>query len=143
MEIFGKRLRLLREEKDLTQIELAKILSLTNSTISQYEAGKRMPEQGILQKIADIFDVSVDYLLGRTDDPESPGHFNKGPDPSHEEKITSALVDDPELFDFWQALKKRDELRILFKQVKPLSEDSIRRIIKYIKMVEDEITKER
>lgn len=64
---FGKRLRSLREDKKLTQAELAAILGLGESTISFYEADKRKPDHDILVSIADYFDVSLDYLLGRKD----------------------------------------------------------------------------
>jgi len=64
---FGKRFKTLRLEKNLTQAELAKILSIGESTISFYESDKREPDYETLQKIADFFNVSVDYLLGRTD----------------------------------------------------------------------------
>jgi len=63
---FGKRFKTLRLEKNLTQAELAKILSIGESTISFYESDKREPDYETLQKIADFFNVSVDYLLGRT-----------------------------------------------------------------------------
>ena len=65
----GKRIKFLREQKELSQLELAKILNISNSTLSQYEAGNRVPGDDIKNKIADYFNVSVDYLLGRTDDP--------------------------------------------------------------------------
>lgn len=65
--MFDKRLKLLRNEKDLKQSELADILGVSNSTIGMYEQGRRYPDLDTLQKIADYFDVSVDYLLGRTD----------------------------------------------------------------------------
>jgi transcriptional regulator with XRE-family HTH domain len=66
---FGGRLRRLREEKGLKQTDLAKLLKLeSSSTISQYEneALNRIPDAHILQKLADLFNVSIDYLLGRT-----------------------------------------------------------------------------
>jgi len=63
---FGNRLRQLRKEKGLTQAELAKLLSIGESTISFYESGKRQPDYETLIRIADLFNVSVDYLLGRT-----------------------------------------------------------------------------
>jgi|GEM_PF-2136463 len=69
MATFGGRLRRLREEKDLKQTELAKLLNLeSSSTISQYEneSLNRIPDAHILKRIADIFDCSTDYLLGRT-----------------------------------------------------------------------------
>ncbi|WCK55386.1 helix-turn-helix transcriptional regulator [Aneurinibacillus sp. Ricciae_BoGa-3] len=67
----GERLRLLREKNDLTQIALAKKLNIPNQNISNYERDFRQPDYETLKKLADLFDVSVDYLLGRTDHPET------------------------------------------------------------------------
>ena len=66
MMIFGERLKYLREDKGITQIDLANFLMLANSTISQYESGKRTPDVETLQKIADFFGTTTDYLLGKT-----------------------------------------------------------------------------
>ncbi|MEW6448256.1 MAG: helix-turn-helix domain-containing protein [Bacillota bacterium] len=63
-----ERLKLLREEKGLTQEKLAKNLSLSVSAIGMYEAGERQPPYATLERIASFFDVSVDYLLGRTEE---------------------------------------------------------------------------
>lgn len=60
---FGERLRTLREAAGLSQAKLGRTLSLDKSTISLYEAEKREPSQAVLQKIADYFRVSVDYLI--------------------------------------------------------------------------------
>lgn len=60
-------LKQLRNEKKITQRELANLLNLSPSTIAMYETGQRKPDFETLQKIADFFDVSTDYLLGRTD----------------------------------------------------------------------------
>ncbi len=46
----GKRIKYLREEKELSQLELSKILNISNSTLSQYEAGNRMPGDEIKRK---------------------------------------------------------------------------------------------
>ena len=64
---FGKRLRKLRESKNISQVELAKVFNITSAALSQYELNKRFPDEETLHKLADYFDVSVDYLLGRTD----------------------------------------------------------------------------
>lgn len=64
-----ERLKELRSEKQITQRELANLLRLSPSTIAMYETGQRMPDPEILQRIADFFGVSTDYLLGRTDIP--------------------------------------------------------------------------
>lgn len=63
--MIGKRLRLLREEKDATQAEVAKAIGVTPEAIGMYEHGKREPRGEILAGLADYFGVSVDYLLGR------------------------------------------------------------------------------
>lgn len=63
---FGDRLKELREEKDIKQSELAKIFNISASTIGMYEQNRRTPDYSILSSIADFFDVSVDFLLGRT-----------------------------------------------------------------------------
>jgi len=62
---FGQRLRLLRENRGLTQKELGQILNVSESTIGMYERGEREPNFETLEKIADYFEVQVDYLLGR------------------------------------------------------------------------------
>lgn len=60
---FGKRLREMREEKGLTQAELAKLASLGESTISFYESGKREPSYNVLITLADILNTTPNYLL--------------------------------------------------------------------------------
>ena len=64
---FQNRLKQLREENNLTQLELAQKFNITSQTISQYERGIRTPDFNLLNSITDFFGVSVDYLLGRTD----------------------------------------------------------------------------
>lgn len=61
---FGKRLKTLRIKKKLTQQQLADLLGLTKSVISAYENGLRYPAYDVLIKIARIFKVSTDFLLG-------------------------------------------------------------------------------
>jgi transcriptional regulator with XRE-family HTH domain len=59
------RLKELRKTKDITQEELAKQLQLSPSAIGMYETGRREPDFETLQRIADYFHVSTDYILGR------------------------------------------------------------------------------
>jgi len=66
MATFAERLKQLRKEKDLTIEQLASNLGSAKSTISRYENG-REPKADILQLLAEYFNVSVDYLLGKTD----------------------------------------------------------------------------
>ncbi|HIE4788150.1 TPA: helix-turn-helix domain-containing protein [Clostridioides difficile] len=67
MATFGERLKKLRTEKKITQQELATILNINKSSISRYEKDQQMPEIKLLETIADYFDISLDYLLGRSD----------------------------------------------------------------------------
>ncbi len=61
------RLRDLRTEKGLTQYEIADYLNLKRTTYANYESGTREPDYETLLKISDFFDVSIDYLLEKTD----------------------------------------------------------------------------
>ncbi|MDV8933723.1 MAG: helix-turn-helix domain-containing protein [Carnobacterium sp.] len=59
-------IRSIREDSDITQQEMAKLLNVSQNTYSQYETGKIEWTASTLVKIADYFDVSIDYLLDRT-----------------------------------------------------------------------------
>ena len=65
--MLGNRLKDLRYQKEITQEELGKVLNKTKNNISQYETGKRQPDNETLIKISEYFQVSLDYLLGKTD----------------------------------------------------------------------------
>ena len=64
------RLRELRKAKGISQLKLALDLNTSQNTISRYETGEREPGLVELIKIADYFNVSVDYLLERTNNPK-------------------------------------------------------------------------
>lgn len=64
--MFKDRLRKLREEKDITQKELATILGIGSTAVNGYEMGINTPTFDRLIKLADYFNVSIDYLCGRT-----------------------------------------------------------------------------
>ena len=68
MNVFKDRLKLLRENKKISSKELADALNVDVATISNYESGRRNPKNETLLQLADFFNVSIDYLLGRTDD---------------------------------------------------------------------------
>lgn len=77
MSVFGKRLKKLRSEKEgLTQEKLGEIFNVRKGTVSNWENGNRFPDENTLIKLADYFDVSVDYLLGRSNK-RQPHHLTK------------------------------------------------------------------
>ncbi len=63
------RLKELRQKKKITQVKMAIDLNMNQNTISRYESGIRQADYQTLILFADYFNVSIDYLLGRTDNP--------------------------------------------------------------------------
>ncbi|MED4726839.1 helix-turn-helix transcriptional regulator [Aneurinibacillus migulanus] len=112
---FGQRLSDLRTKNKLTQQELSNRLNIAKSTLAMYETGKRQPGFETLQRIADFFETSTDYLLGRTNEPsptykasndESDGlAFIDGEGPITEEE-KEYLKESLELFRRMKAKKK-------------------------------------
>lgn len=68
MSIFSERLKYIRNLRGLSQTELGEILGVQKNAVSQWETDKRFPLEDTLMRIVDYFDVSLDYLMGRTDD---------------------------------------------------------------------------
>lgn len=64
-----KRLTLLRKRMKWTQNDMATKLNISRSAYAGYEIGRRVPEYATLENLADIFEVSIDYLVGRTNEP--------------------------------------------------------------------------
>lgn len=124
--MLSDRLKKLRNEKNLLQKEIAKKLKITTSAYGFYEQGKRTPDTEILNKIAEFYNVSIDYLLGRTNIRDSA------------DKITNSLNSNPELSEFWNSLRNREDLQLLFEQTKDLSPKNINQIIRIIKAIKDD-----
>ena len=70
---FPTRLRSAREQRGLSQAELAKKAGLQSSAVSHFETGTRKPSFDNLRRLADALNLSTDYLLGRTDDATADG----------------------------------------------------------------------
>lgn len=130
--MFGKRLRMLRENKGYNQEKIANLCGLSTSTIGMYEQGRRQPDNDTLVKLADIFDVSIDYLLGKTevqkyenpyDDELEKVLFSKAKELNTEEKkailnVINAIkkdVDSKGWYIAYFTFKRRNFARWLFK----------------------------
>jgi transcriptional regulator with XRE-family HTH domain len=111
--VLGKRITALRKEAGLTQEQLAKRLNITRSALSQYELGSRNPDYDLLLKIADFFEVTVDYLLGK---PKSVSVVK--------EEKASYNVDDP-------------DLQIAFREASDFSEEAKQQAIDFIKYLKE------
>ena len=67
MKAFGERLKELRTAKGLTQKQLAEILSVSGNTVHCWESDKQEPSMAALLKLSEYFEVSLDYLFGRSE----------------------------------------------------------------------------
>ena len=113
----ASRIKQLREGAVLTQLDLAKILLVSNSTLSQYESGARVPSDEMKASIADYFGVSLDYLYGRTNQRQSSNENPKknlqaalwGGDKDLTQEDLDAMWDDVERFAAFVAQKRREE----------------------------------
>lgn len=102
---FNDRLSLIRKDNNMSRETLANKLGVSYSTIAKYESGSRQPDFDTLQSIARLFDVTTDYLLGKTDNP------NLTKDDELE-----AIRNDPKLnlmFDNWKGMSEEERERAL------------------------------
>lgn len=114
MKTLGHRIKTLRNEKGMTQEKLGEILNVGKSTISQYENNVNTPDTQTLQKLADFFGCSLDYLLGRTD---TRNPIDKSTD---------------EVNDILETLHKRPEMKTLFSISKNATKEDIEKAMRII-----------
>ena len=102
---FAEISKFLRKEKNISQMQLANALNLSNGCIAMIEIGKNEPTANTLLKYADFFQCSTDYLLGREDD--------FGNITIHTEKPAPLPPDTQELVNIYQALSPAHRAQIL------------------------------
>lgn len=83
----GIKIQNLRRQANMSQFQLAKVLGIAASTLGMYETGKREPSLKVLNRIADYFNVSTDYLLGRSE----PSQENKYVDETVEQALSHVM----------------------------------------------------
>ena len=89
---FAARLKTLRKNKGVTQKQLSVSINVTERAVVAYESGKMKPSFDAINSLADYFDVSTDYLLGRTDNPNL--HFvGENPPIASEEFLDNIILD--------------------------------------------------
>lgn len=103
MATLGSRIKNLREKHDIKQIDFAKKINVSNVVLSRYESDERKPDYEVLQAIADYFEVTTDYLLGRENNKLSTNGLDKGYEEFEKWK------NDPKLDLFFQEFDQADE----------------------------------
>jgi len=121
---FSHRLRKLRKENNLTQKDLAEQINVDRATIAGYETKGKEPAYDKLEKLANYFNVSIDYLLGRSD--------IKTP----EEHLQKLFKDDPELVEILEDFKNDKDRLMTFKELRKLDNESLKEILNIIKSFE-------
>ena len=119
---FGEILKMLRTEKGITQVEMAEMLGISRSSVGMYEQGKREPDFELEEKIADLFNVSLDFL--RTGDMTKHGGWYLDEETARE---AQRVFDDPDtrmLFDAArdaspEAIRLAAEMLKTFKKTNP------------------------
>ncbi|UED78401.1 helix-turn-helix transcriptional regulator [Lysinibacillus sp. CD3-6] len=99
---FNTRLTSLRKERNLLQADVANKVGIARATYGAYEQGSRQPDFDTLEKLADFFGVSLDYLLGRT-------NISALTPQEKDEAAFQAFANDPELNVFYKELPESDE----------------------------------
>lgn len=114
MSKLGDRIRNLRDSEDIQQVDFAKKIGVSNVVLSRYESGERRPDYDTLLKIAEYFDVTTDYLLGKSENRKS--NSNKEVVLSKDEKDVAKRIE-----DFKKDLTSSDGLNF---SGEPMSEDA-------------------
>jgi len=126
--LFPKRLRELRKERKLTAREFGEKFSLAESTISGYETGARKPDLETVDKFADYFDVSVDYLMGRSNIRNPSGDFSQ-------QRV------DPEIAELLEKLQQKGtelEATAILRTASKMNKEQLKDILKVFEMLEIE-----
>ena len=87
MQEIAQRLKSLRESVNLSQAKLAALMGATQASVNRYENGQSSPPSKILRWYADLFDVSMDYIFARTEQPEGKLY-------EHKPKVLEAITQD-------------------------------------------------
>lgn len=112
MSILGKRLKFLREKYNYSQKRVADSIGISNVQLSRYESGDRNPDPELIAKFADFYEVTTDFLHGRTGNPN--GRFeelNQLSKQTGEDEEFLAFVANPEVKHFFKELSESPEDR--------------------------------
>lgn len=124
MQILGKRLKQLRDEFGFDQKEMGRKLNITSSAYGYYEQGRNEPPLETLVKIAEIFNVTTDYLLGRSDIRENPVYYTLS------DKLTLTQAE--------LLVIERMQENLLLKQLSENPENNVARLYRYWEFIMNE-----
>ena len=116
-KLFSQRLISIMQEKDINQVELSKILSVSESTVGKWILCKAMPRMGVIQKLSEFFNVGKSYFLEETISPTN-GYYNN-----------------PDVAELAEYLRTKPGARLLFSAAKDISKEEMEETVKYIDLL--------
>ena len=123
------RIAELRIQKGLSQKEFGKQIGAAQNTVSNWEKGNRVPDAPTLNKIANFFGVSVDYLLGNDN--------STGTNISVVDENKNPIVLDDEALELIDSLRSNPEMKMLFSVSKNATKEDIIKAVKIIEAIKD------
>lgn len=112
--LFSERISMLRRSRGMTQKQVAELLSIDRSTYAYYESDKTRPDYGTLIHIADLFDVSLDFLLGRNTPTGMVAQLQNGTEPAADAASPLGLeTDELTLLFIYQRLRPEQKTTIM------------------------------
>lgn len=112
--LFSQRLSLIMQQRDINQVELSKILGVSESTVGKWLLKKAMPRMGVIQKLANYFNVGKSYFL-ETDGTEKQSYYLN-----------------PETAELAQMLHDNPQYKVIFDATRDLDPESVKKIIDFI-----------
>ncbi len=118
----GENIKRIREQHDLSQADLAKILDVSEQAVSSWETNARTPRMGVIQKIADKFDILKSNIIE---------------DNGIQDGFWEAKKKDEEMDEIIQAIKDRPEMHTLFSKTSKTSKETVEKTIKMLEILKE------
>lgn len=116
-KLFSKRLTEIMTRNNINQVELSKILEVSESTVGKWLLMKSMPRMGIVQKLADYFKVGKSYFL---------------------EDGENGYYENPDAAEYAEMVRTNPEMKLLFSAAKDISKESMQKTYEYIKFLKSQ-----
>ena len=117
--MLGNRLKKLRLEKKLTQLQIAQKVNISGARYNLYENNKRQPDYELLKSLAEVLETTTDYLLGN----------------DNTTKTISSVIPDNELADKLSVLIENEHAKVLFDKLGELSDEELNQVADIVNIV--------
>lgn len=123
--MLGNRLKKLRLQKKLTQLQVAKLVNISEARYNLYENNRRQPDYNLLKDLAKVLDTTTDYLLGNDDTT----------------KTINTIIPDSELADKLNVLVESENAKVLFDKLGDLNEEELKQFVDIVNIIKKEDNK--